>query len=201
MISIAIVGNIASGKSTVENVLRKKGYKVFDSDIIAHEVLDDLSEKILEAFKDYDISENGKISRQKLGALVFDDKNLKEKLENIVHPEIKDRLKKIFEENKLEKYIFVSIPLLFEVGWRNLFDKILFIYTEDKIRLNRLMQRNNFTKDEALARIKSQLPQEEKVKVSDFIINNNHSIDVLQKYIERFIIQLEDNGETQCQFT
>lgn len=196
MISIAIVGNIASGKSTVENVLRKKGYKVFDSDIIAHEVLDDLSEKILEAFKDYDISENGRISRQKLGALVFDDKNLKEKLENIVHPEIKDRLKKIFEENKLEKYIFVSIPLLFEVGWRNLFDKILFIYTEDKIRLNRLMLRNNFTKDEALARIKSQLPQEEKVKVSDFIINNNHSIDVLQKYIERFIIQLEDNGET-----
>lgn len=196
MISIAIVGNIASGKSTAENVLRKKGYKVFDSDIIAHEVLDDLSEKILEAFKDYDILENGRISRQKLGALVFDDKNLKEKLENIVHPEIKDRLKKIFEENKLEKYIFVSIPLLFEVGWRNLFDKILFIYTEDKIRLNRLMQRNNFTKDEALARIKSQLPQEEKVKVSDFIINNNHSIDVLQKYIERFIIQLEDNGET-----
>ena len=196
MISIAIVGNIASGKSTVENVLRKKGYKVFDSDIIAHEVLDDLSEKILEAFKDYDISENGRISRQKLGALVFYDKNLKEKLENIVHPEIKDRLKKIFEENKLEKYIIVSIPLLFEDGWRNLFDKILFIYTEDKIRLNRLMQRNNFTKDEALARIKSQLPQEEKVKVSDFIINNNHSIDVLQKYIERFIIQLEDNGET-----
>ncbi|RAI11893.1 MAG: dephospho-CoA kinase [Candidatus Melainabacteria bacterium] len=196
MISIAIVGNIASGKSTVENVLRKKGYKVFDSDIIAHEVLEDLSDKIFEAFKDYDISENGRISRQKLGALVFDDKNLKEKLENIVHPEIKDRLKKIFEENKLEKYIFVSIPLLFEVGWRNLFDKILFIYTEDKIRLNRLMQRNNFTKDEALARIKSQLPQEEKVKVSDFIINNNHSIDVLQKYIERFIIQLEDNGET-----
>lgn len=196
MISIAIVGNIASGKSTVENFLRKKGYKVFDSDIIAHEVLEDLSDKIFEAFKDYDISEDGKISRQKLGALVFNDKNLKEKLENIIHPEIKDRLKKIFEENKLEKYIFVSIPLLFEVGWRNLFDKILFIYTEDKIRLNRLMQRNNFTKDEALARIKSQLPQEEKVKVSDFIINNNHSIDVLQKYIERFIIQLEDNGET-----
>lgn len=196
MISIAIVGNIASGKSTVENVLRKKGYKVFDSDIIAHEVLEDLSDKIFEAFKDYDISENGRISRQKLGALVFDDKNLKEKLENIIHPEIKVRIKKIFEENKLEKYIFVSIPLLFEVGWRNLFDKILFIYTEDKIRLNRLMQRNNFTKDEALARIKSQLPQEEKVKVSDFIINNNHSIDVLQKYIERFIIQLEDNGET-----
>lgn len=196
MISIAIVGNIASGKSTVENVLREKGYKVFDSDIIAHEVLEDLSEKIVEAFKDFDISENGKISRKKLGAVVFNNKNLKENLENIVHPEIKNRIKKIFDENKLEKYLFVSIPLLFEVGWRNLFDKVVFIYTEDKIRLNRLMQRNNFTKEEALARIKSQLPQEEKAKCSDFVIENNRSVDVLQKYIERFIIQLEDNGET-----
>lgn len=196
MISIAIVGNIASGKSTVENVLREKGYKVFDSDIIAHEVLEDLSEKIVEAFKDFDIIENGKISRKKLGAVVFNNKNLKEKLENIVHPEIKDRIKKIFDENNSEKYVFVSIPLLFEVGWRNLFDKILFIYTEDKIRLNRLMQRNNFTQEEALARITSQLPQEEKAKCSDFVIENNRSIGVLQKYIERFIIQLEDNGET-----
>lgn len=196
MISIAIVGNIASGKSTVENVLREKGYKVFDSDIIAHEVLEDLSEKIVEAFKDFDILENGKISRKKLGAVVFNNKNLKEKLENIVHPEIKNRIKKIFDENYSEKYVFVSIPLLFEVGWRNLFDKILFIYTEDKIRLRRLMQRNNFTEEEALARITSQLPQEEKAKCSDFVIENNRSIDVLQKYIERFIIQLEDNGET-----
>lgn len=196
MISIAIVGNIASGKSTVENVLREKGYKVFDSDIIAHEVLEDLSEKIIEAFKDFDILENGKISRKKLGAVVFNNKKLKEKLENIVHPEIKNKIKKIFKENQSEKYVFVSIPLLFEVGWRNLFNKILFIYTEDKIRLNRLMQRNNFTEEEALTRITSQLPQEEKAKCSDFVIENNRSVDVLQKYIERFIIQLEDNGET-----
>ncbi len=196
MISIAIVGNIASGKSTVENILRKNGYKVFDSDIIAHEVLDDFSEIIINAFREFDISENGKISRKKLGAVVFADKNLKEKLENIVHPEIKNRIKKIFEKNNSEKYVFVSIPLLFEVEWRNLFDKILFIYTDDEIRLNRLMQRNNYTKEEALARIKAQLPQEEKANASDFVIENNHNIDVLQKYIERFIIRLEDNGET-----
>lgn len=196
MISIAIVGNIASGKSTVETILREKGYKVFDSDIIAHEVLDDLSEKIIEIFKDFDISENGKISRQKLGTLIFNDKNLKVELENIVHPEINDRIKRIFDENSYEKYVFVSIPLLFEVGWRYLFDKVLFIYTKDNIRLRRLMHRNSFTEEEALVRIKSQLLQEEKLKMSDFVVENNGSIDVLQKYIERFIIQLEDNGET-----
>lgn len=196
MISFAIVGNIASGKSTVENILQEKGYKVFDTDIIAHEVLNDFAEEIINQFDGQDISENGKVSREKLGKIVFNDKKLKEKLEYIVHPEIKNRIKSIFEKNKNEKYVFVSIPLLFEIGWGNLFDKILFIKTEDDIRLKRLMQRNKFTQEEALSRIKSQLPQEKKAKKADFVIENNSSIDVLQKYIERFIIQLEDNGET-----
>ena len=196
MISFAIVGNIASGKSTVENILQEKGYKVFDTDIIAHEVLNDFAEEIINQFDGHDISENGKVSREKLGKIVFNDKKLKEKLEYIVHPEIKNRIKSIFEKNKNEKYVFVSIPLLFEIGWGNLFDKILFIKTEDDIRLKRLMQRNKFTQEEALSRRKSQLPQEKKAKKADFVIENNSSIDVLQKYIERFIIQLEDNGET-----
>lgn len=196
MISFAIVGNIASGKSTVENILQEKGYKVFDTDIIAHEVLNDFAEEIINQFDGHDILENGKVSREKLGKIVFNDKKLKEKLEYIVHPEIRNRIKSIFEKNKNEKYVFVSIPLLFEIGWGNLFDKILFIKTEDDIRLKRLMQRNKFTQEEALSRIKSQLPQEKKAKKADFVIENNSSIDVLQKYIERFIIQLEDNGET-----
>lgn len=181
MISFAIVGNIASGKSTVENILQEKGYKVFDTDIIAHEVLNDFAEEIINQFDGHDILENGKVSREKLGKIVFNDKKLKEKLEYIVHPEIKNRIKSIFEKNKNEKYVFVSIPLLFEIGWGNLFDKILFIKTEDDIRLKRLMQRNKFTQEEALSRIKSQLPQEKKAKKADFVIENNSSIDVLQK--------------------
>lgn len=201
MLRIAIVGNIASGKSTVENILRQKGYKVFDTDIIAHDVLDEFSEDILNAFCDYDISENGNVSRKKLGELVFSNEALKKKLEDIMHPEIKKQINLIFEKNKNENFVFVSIPLLFEVGWRNLFDKILFIKAEDEIRLKRLMQRNQFTQQEAIIRIKSQLPQEEKTKLSDFVIENNSDIGVLQKSIDCFIIQLEDNGETQCQFT
>ena len=75
MISFAIVGNIASGKSTVENILQEKGYKVFDTDIIAHEVLNDFAEEIINQFDGHDISENGKVSREKLGKIVFNDKN------------------------------------------------------------------------------------------------------------------------------
>lgn len=196
MISIAIVGNIASGKSTVENLLRNNGYKVFDTDIIAHDILEEMSSKIIEDFSTFDIAENGKISRKKLGAIVFNNKDLKKRLEDIIHPEIKLKINEIFAKNKAQKYVFVSIPLLYEVGWRNLFDKVLFIKTEDDIRLNRLMQRNNLSETEALTRIKSQLPQEEKAKNADYVIENNSSIVVLQKSVERFIIQLEDNGET-----
>ena len=102
MISFAIVGNIASGKSTVENILQEKGYKVFDTDIIAHEVLNDFAEEIINQFDGHDISENGKVSREKLGKIVFNDKKLKEKLEYIVHPEIKNRIKSIFEKIRMK---------------------------------------------------------------------------------------------------
>ena len=178
MIKVAIAGNIACGKSQVEKFL-KQNFPVIDTDEITHNLLDLKSEIIINKFNNFDISDNGKINRKKLGNLVFDDENKKKILENILHPEIKKEIEKFFIKNKNEKICFVSIPLVFEANMENLFDKIIFIYANDNLRLERLIKRNNLTPKEALKRINSQKPQNEKLSKSDYIINNEEDLESL----------------------
>ncbi|MGN0017607.1 MAG: dephospho-CoA kinase [Candidatus Gastranaerophilaceae bacterium] len=191
MLKIAIVGNIACGKSTVENILKQIGFVVFDTDVLAHSILEDNADKVIEYFREFDITdEKNCISRKKLGDVVFKDKNLKKRLENIIYPILKQEIRNKFIENSDKDYVFISIPLLFEVGWQNEFDKILFIKTDDDIRLERLMKRNSLTREDALYRLNSQLGQEEKILKSDFVICNNTNISDLQNEINKFIILL-----------
>lgn len=192
MYKFAISGNIASGKSVVEDILKQKGFIVFDTDKLSHEILSDFKSEVIKAFEGFDITEGNNISRAKLGKIVFENKDLKKKLEDIIYPKLKERILNIFNENQKEKYVFISIPLLFEVGWENMFDKILFVKTDDNVRLKRLMARNQLTIEEAERRLNSQKSQDLKVKKSDFIICNNDDIINLQKEVDEFIILLED---------
>lgn len=185
MIKIAITGNIAAGKSAVEKMLRLKNYKVIDTDFLGHQVLEDYKNEIVEAFRPYDIVENDVISRKKLGDIVFNNTVLKHKLESIVHPLIKEKIFKFLEENKEEKYVFVSIPLLYEANMQNLFDKVLLVYTTDKMRLRRLMIRNHLSKQDALNRMNSQMSQDKKRELADYVVYNNRSIETLEAQINK----------------
>lgn len=189
MIKIALVGNIASGKSTVEKTLQELKFPVLDTDVVAHKLLENNS-SIIEAFKDYDILTDGEISREKLGKVVFSDDKLKQKLESILHPQIREKIQEFFKAQSKEAMAFVSIPLLFEANMIDIFDKIIFIYTNDDIRLQRLIKRNNYSKEYAECRMNAQISQEEKVKKADWVIYNNSTVDELRQNVIKLIEQI-----------
>ena len=189
MLKVAITGNIASGKTAVQKILETNGFTVLDSDIAAHRLLDDNS-AVIEAFKNFDILDNGKISRDKLGKIVFNNENLLQKLNGIIHPQVRAKIEKFFEENKDKNIVFVSIPLLFECGMENMFDKIILVKTPDNIRLERLIKRNGYTKDYALKRIACQISQDEKVSKADFVIDNGGEIEDLTHQVSTLVQKL-----------
>ncbi|MCQ2788853.1 MAG: dephospho-CoA kinase [bacterium] len=193
MLKIGITGNIAAGKTQVENYLLSQGYKVLDTDKTTHELLKNTSIKNEIAKRFNDVFEKDEISRKKLGNIVFSDEKEKQKLEKILHPEITKKIIEFFNNNQQEKFVFISASQLFEAKLENLFDKILLIFADDKIRQERLITRNNLTEEAAKIRLNAQMPQEQKQKLSDFTINNNSTLDALYKQTAEILTILKNS--------
>ncbi len=187
MLKIALTGNIASGKSTVQKLLEEKGYKVLDTDKVAHALLDEI-EEVKTAFPN--CVKNGKVSREKLGQQVFGNDILKRQLEEIIHPQIRRKISEFFQKNCDEKFVFVGIPLLFEADMRDLFDKALLIYTDDVTREERLISRNNYSREYAKLRMQSQMSQDMKKDLCDYVIFNNGTISELESSVNRFLSEI-----------
>lgn len=196
MIKVAITGNIASGKTCVEKIISDAGYTVLDADKINHNILinnKNIINKIKETFKDFDITiEDGSLSREKIGKIVFENNEKKKQLEKILFKEISKEIDILFKENKDKPIIFVSAAMLFESGFYKDYDKIIFVSADEKIRTERLIKRNNYTMEYAIKRITAQDKEDYKIKLSDYIIYNNSDFNSLKIQTTKVLQELSN---------
>lgn len=191
---IGLTGSISTGKTQVSNYLRNRGEKVIDADLIAREVVDlgPVKEKIKEAFGD-DIYKDDELDRKALGEIVFRDKEKRQVLNEIEHPEI---YMIILEEIKNSKgRVFVDIPLLFESEELNKkynlnFDEIWLVYVDRETQIKRLMKRDDISEDFALEKINSQMSLEEKKKLADLVIDNSRGLEDTFRQVEENLKRL-----------
>jgi dephospho-CoA kinase len=187
MLNVGLTGGIATGKSTVVRMLVKRGARVIDHDGLVHSLQEPgqpVWKRIVEAFGRDILDAAERIDRKKLGALVFDNEPRRKALEGIVHPAVleeaqrqRDRIGKEDEQ----AIVLSDIPLLLEVGLQECFDLILLVYAPPEVQIRRVMKRNNLSREEALARLKSQMPIDEKPKFADLVIRNDGTMRELEK--------------------
>ncbi|PFU69186.1 dephospho-CoA kinase [Bacillus thuringiensis] len=178
---IGLTGGIASGKSTVSEMFRELSIPVIDADVIAREVVEQgkpAYNKIVEVFGAEVLQQDGELDRPRLGSIVFYNEEKRLQLNKIVHPAVREemnRKKEMYIKEGMQAVV-LDIPLLFESKLTSLVDRILVVAVKPHTQLERLMKRNNFSEEEATARIQSQMPLEEKVKNADEVINNDGTI-------------------------
>ncbi|WLD92337.1 dephospho-CoA kinase [Alkalihalobacillus sp. AL-G] len=178
---IGLTGGIASGKSTISSIFKSLDIPVVDADMIAREVVEPGEEsykKIVEAFGDDLLLADQTIDRKKLGAIVFNDRDKRQLLNGIVHPAVRKRMLDRKDAYLLDnESVVLDIPLLFESKLTHFVDRTLLVYVTSDTQLRRLVNRDGFTEEEALSRIRSQLSLDEKREWADAIIDNNGSIE------------------------
>ncbi|WP_211653869.1 dephospho-CoA kinase [Planococcus alpniumensis] len=194
---IGLTGSIASGKSTVSQMLKELGYPVVDADLVARQVVEPGTEtlnSIAQAFGPEVILANGSMDRERVGKIIFNDPTSRKKLNDIIHPAIRRemlRQRQAFLDEGYETVI-MDIPLLFESKLQRMVDKILVVSVSEQQQLKRLMERNGLAEQEAKARIASQLPFSVKEQGADEVLDNNGSVDNTKRQLMRIL----DNWQT-----
>lgn len=189
---IGLTGGIASGKSTVAQLLVERGALLVDADQVAREVVspgEPLLEAIASAFGQAVLQEDGSLNRASLGNIVFKDKELLKKLESLTHPAIRARMQekiKTYAEQYPERLTVADVPLLYETGQEKLYEGIMVVYIPEELQISRLMNRNNLSQEEAAKRVALQMDIEEKRRRADWVIDNSGSLEASKSQIEQF---------------
>ncbi|MBY0317048.1 MAG: dephospho-CoA kinase [Bdellovibrionales bacterium] len=198
MLWIGLTGGIATGKSTVGQLLQEAGIPVIQADQIAHLALDPKTstyQMILQTFGPGILSSDGRtIDRQALGEIVFKNPKQREVLEGIIHPFVKRHVADLRVQMKQAgtEIAVYEIPLLFEKKLEKEFDRIVVVYASDLVQIQRLMKRNSLSEKQAHARLQSQIPIDTKRSRADDVINNETTLENLKVSVQQWVTSIKE---------
>jgi len=190
MLRVGLTGSIAVGKSFVLGVLRELGARTIDADQIARECVAPGGPGLAAVVNEFDesvLSADGSLDRAKLGAIIFGDEAKREKLNSILHPFIiarQDEIVRQWESETPNAIAVIDAALMIESGGFKRFDKLVVVHCQPEIQIQRLMKRNSLSRKEAELRVKSQMPQEEKMTYADYLIDTSGEFADTRKQVE-----------------
>ena len=192
---LGLTGGIATGKSTVTGMLRERGIPVIDADQIAREVVEPgkpAYDAIVGHFGRDILLEDGQIDRKKLGEIVFSDESERQKLNAIVHPEVRRVMREEAEtaEKNGVSIVFMDIPLLFESKLQYMVEKIVVVYAPAAMQLARMMERDELEEEQAQKRLRAQFPIDQKREEADFLIDNSRTREETERQVENMLAEI-----------
>src|SRR5678815_4736477 len=191
MLRVGMTGSIGVGKSFVASVFVELGCHVLDADQTAREVVMPGTpglKALTEAFGEGILNPDGTLNRKQLGAVVFNDESQRQRLNHLLHPFIivrQDEIMKAWEAEDPDGIGIIDAALMIESGGYKRFDKLIVVHCRPEVQLERLMLRDKLSRDEALRRINSQMPQEEKQKFADYLIDTSDGFDLTRELTVR----------------
>jgi dephospho-CoA kinase len=190
MLKIGLTGSIAVGKSFVLGVLRELGARTIDADQVARECVEPGTPGLAAVVSEFGsgvLQTDGTLDRAKLGAVVFDDEPKRQKLNSILHPFIiarQDEIMQRWESETPNAIAVIDAALMIESGGYKRFDKLIVVHCQSEIQIQRLMKRNGLSREEAKLRVKSQMPQDEKVKYADYLVDTSGEFAATRAQVE-----------------
>lgn len=195
MVVVGLTGGICSGKSTVAAMFRRLGATVIDADQVAHELVEPdqpLFEAVASAFGREVVGADGRIDRRRLGAMVFADPKARRRLEAILHPIIIEESERRIRQAGVSgtAVCLIDAALLIESGWHARFDAVILVEASEAVRLDRLVGARGLSRDDAMLRIRSQMPQEEKRRHARYVIENEGPLEETERQVKAVWEQL-----------
>lgn len=188
MLTIGLTGGIGSGKSEVAGMFNQLGVPVIDADVIAHELVEPGTEALSEitaAFGETILTSEGTLDRAKLAGIVFNKPDMKQQLETIIHPRVREQIKAYKDAHKNEPYIIVVIPLLLESGQRDLVDRVLVVNAAETVRIQRVQSRDGRREEQIRSIMRNQADDAQRRAAADDNIDNSGSLDDLMTSVRR----------------